>query len=274
MTTQMLANGATIVSFEPSGDRALARGQNFIIEWAGREGLPLTASSDSELIVLLADGAARLSGPGAEALMLEGSLVAIVPAGDMTLTLLSGGPAIILATDRTDIDHQQIDGNEAQDGRIAPVRTPFSRHRPLDRPLVTRFDALPDPAANPRIRFVQSATMSINIVRYDGPRGTGALSPHAHDDIEQGTLAIAGRYVHHLRTPWGKDMAGWRDDAHVEAGPGTMLLIPPELIHTTQGVGEEPHLLIDIFAPPRRDFIAKGWIGNAADYHDPDGAPT
>jgi hypothetical protein len=28
-------------------------------------------------------------------------------------------------------------------------------------------------------------------------------------------------------------------------------------------------LLIDIFAPPRRDFIAKNWVFNATDYRDP-----
>jgi hypothetical protein len=28
-------------------------------------------------------------------------------------------------------------------------------------------------------------------------------------------------------------------------------------------------VLIDVFAPPRRDFIAKGWVANAADYAPP-----
>jgi hypothetical protein len=47
-----------------------------------------------------------------------------------------------------------------------------------------------------------------------------------------------------------------------------MTIIPPKLVHTTEGVGPGPHLLIDIFAPPRRDFIAKGQVLNAVDYVD------
>jgi hypothetical protein len=46
-------------------------------------------------------------------------------------------------------------------------------------------------------------------------------------------------------------------------------VVPPELIHTTEGVNGGHHLLIDIFAPPRRDFIAKSWMLNASAYRDP-----
>ena len=48
-----------------------------------------------------------------------------------------------------------------------------------------------------------------------------------------------------------------------------MLVIPGELVHTTEGVGSERHLLIDVFAPPRRDFIGKGWVANSKDYEAP-----
>jgi hypothetical protein len=56
---------------------------------------------------------------------------------------------------------------------------------------------------------------------------------------------------------------------HKLAPSPSVLVIPPELIHTTEGVGLGHHLLIDIFAPPRRDFIAKNWVFNATDYRDP-----
>jgi hypothetical protein len=46
-------------------------------------------------------------------------------------------------------------------------------------------------------------------------------------------------------------------------------VIPVHLVHTTEGIGDERHLLIDVFSPPRRDFIAKGWVANARDYEPP-----
>jgi len=39
-------------------------------------------------------------------------------------------------------------------------------------------------------------------------------------------------------------------------------------------VGPGHHLLIDVFAPPRRDFISKGWMLNAREYRDPLPAPV
>jgi hypothetical protein len=49
----------------------------------------------------------------------------------------------------------------------------------------------------------------------------------------------------------------------------SILVIPPALIHTSEGVGPGRHLLIDVFAPPRRDFIAKKWMLNSSEYLDP-----
>jgi hypothetical protein len=266
-TARQLPSGATLISFDanPKDGTAIARGQNFIVEWIGRPGQTVAAESTEEMILLLADGDARVD-DGTGAIALEGPSAAIAPPGRFAIELMSGGPLLVFATERSD----HADGtSEPHDNRIAPLGAPFLRRRPLTRLEVASLDALANPSGNARIRFLQSATMSLNIVRYPGARDTTSLSPHAHKDIQQGTLAIAGHYVHHLRTPWTKDMADWREDEHVEAGPATLLLIPPEIVHTTQGVGEEAHLLVDIFAPPRRDFVAKGWMANAGDYCDP-----
>lgn len=272
---ETLASGAALISFSGSEEpaRSIARGQNFLVEWVRKPGQPITIESSAETIVLLASGAAAIQGP-AGTTQIAASSIAIIPAGRTSIQLIEGGPLIVLATDRKDLAADAVEGRDARDPRIAPIDAPFQRRENLPAPLVQTFDSLPNPSGNPRIRFVQSATMSINIVRYEGERDSSALSPHAHGDIEQGTLAIYGDYVHHLRTPWGKNMADWREDEHIAAGPGTLLLIPPELVHTTQGIGGDRHLLVDIFAPPRRDFIAKGWMGNASDYCDPRGDPA
>jgi hypothetical protein len=45
-----------------------------------------------------------------------------------------------------------------------------------------------------------------------------------------------------------------------------VVVIPPEIIHTTEGVGACHHMLVDVFAPPRDDFIARNWVFNADEY--------
>jgi hypothetical protein len=152
---------------------------------------------------------------------------------------------------------------------VAPVGSAWTRTGDADAIRVFEIDRIDAPADNPRIKMFQSATMSINWVDYQGPRDRTALSPHAHGDIEQASLAAAGDFVHHLRVAWGKNANEWRDDQHLRAGSPSVLVIPPDVIHTTEGVGPGHHLLIDVFAPPRRDFIAKGWVANAGDYVDP-----
>jgi hypothetical protein len=68
-------------------------------------------------------------------------------------------------------------------------------------------------------------------------------------------------------------LVAWTMAAHdggpvVRADSDSLAIIAPTLVHTTEGVGPGSHILIDIFAPPRRDFIAKGQILNAVDYVD------
>ena len=50
-----------------------------------------------------------------------------------------------------------------------------------------------------------------------------------------------------------------------------MIIIPPEIVHTTEGSGGGRHVLVDVFAPPRADFIARNWIFNAGEYAAPAG---
>jgi hypothetical protein len=270
VTHDVLLNGATFIPLTGTtlGTVHVAS-QNFLLQWLEGTDVSTSFSSREETIVILASGTAGLSGDNWSATM-NGPAVAIVPAGRSALAL-KNGTAVILATDRSDINKAHaVNGTIPVDSRVATVGVPMTRTQPLATPKVINVADLPPPADNGRLRFLQSATMSINFVLYDGPRGSDALSPHAHADIEQGTLALAGDYIHHLRTPWGRNATNWHDDVHLPAGPGTLLLIPPELVHTTEGIGTGMHMLVDIFAPPRRDFIEKGWMANAADYVETD----
>jgi hypothetical protein len=152
--------------------------------------------------------------------------------------------------------------------RIAPTVPAYRPRGAATAIRVVSIDAFQAPADNPRLKMLQSATLSINWVEYDGLRDRRSLSPHSHADLEQGSLAVAGHFVHHLRQNWGKNADQWRDDRHLEVGSPSLMVVPVNLIHTTEGVRAEHHILIDIFSPPRRDFIAKRWVENASDYED------
>lgn len=114
-------------------------------------------------------------------------------------------------------------------------------------------------------RIFQTTSLMVNgFPVHDGPRDTEQLSPHSHEDFEQMSVTLVGDYAHHLRVPWTPRMSEWRDDENVQVGSPSMTLIPPTVVHTTRAVGAGPHTLIDVFAPPREDFLAKGWVLNAA----------
>lgn len=99
-----------------------------------------------------------------------------------------------------------------------------------------------------------------------GPRDTDALSPHSHDDFEQASVTMAGEFVHHVRRPWTTRLQDWRSDEHVLVHSPSVTIIPPGNIHTTRAIGDGAHELIDVFAPPRRDFIDHGWVLNQSEY--------
>lgn len=115
-------------------------------------------------------------------------------------------------------------------------------------------------------RIFRTTNMMVNFLAEEpAPRDATKLSPHFHDDFEQISLAVKGRFVHHIRYPWGPDSTTWRPDESREIATPSICIIPPPTVHTTQGVG--PHQqLIDIFSPPRIDFSTSGWVVNAADY--------
>jgi hypothetical protein len=121
--------------------------------------------------------------------------------------------------------------------------------------------------ANGISRVFRSDRLMLNVmVPYAGPRDPRKLFPHAHDDHEQITVCAAGRFVHHLRRPWAPDSTEWQTDRHLEVGSPSALLIPAQIIHTTQAM-EAGCRIIDVFGPPRTDFSQiPGMVRNAQHY--------
>ena len=251
-------------------ERRCVRAQNFYVEWlAVGAGAPaLKLSSLDEIMLLTFDAGAKIARAGDVTLIGQRTL-AVLPPGACEITLEAGAACILSTRELAAVPPLNAASYAAPDKRVSPVGRAWARTGDAEQIQVFDIDRVRAPADNPRLKMFQSATMSINWVYYEGPRDRTRLSPHAHADLEQASLAVAGSFVHHTRVAWGSNANEWSDDRHLSAGSPSVVVIPPEIIHTTEGVGPGHHLLIDIFAPPRRDFIARNWVLNSQEYADP-----
>jgi quercetin dioxygenase-like cupin family protein len=69
-------------------------------------------------------------------------------------------------------------------------------------------------------------------------------APHSHPHEQVGYL-IEGRGV----------LSSGGESAEIEAG--TSFLIPPNESHNFNATGEKPAIIIDVFSPPRKDYLEK-----------------
>ena len=248
------------------------RAHSFAIAWTEVEkaGARLEIDSPAEYFLLLPDVGATITWSGGEKVA-PGRSVCVVPAGKTAVQLAEAGTCLRffspIPQSLTTIgiyDH----GLGGSIPTLRPIR-PYRRVKNPGEPAVYLLADMPNSVGMPRAKLFQTETMSINWVEYKGPRDRKNLSPHFHTDIEQASIAVEGEFTHHYRTNWTIDADRWRPDEHILAAPGTIALIPPPIVHTSEGVGDTRHILIDVFSPPRADFIAKGQILNSGDYAPP-----
>lgn len=201
----------------------------------------------------------------------EAGLV-VVPPGASSLRVRGDGPLVRLV-EATEPAWRPLLANDdayrADHSRVAPLERwpePVGGHKVRCYPL---SDVADEPGRFGRIFRTRSFMVNF-LPQQDGPRDPRKLSPHAHDDFEQLSLAMRGEYVHHIRTPWLSDSTVWRDDDHVRIGSPSVTIIPPPTVHTSAASDPGVNQLIDIFSPPRTDFSAKrGWVLNADEYPAP-----
>jgi len=246
------------------------RGRNFCIAytWASdggiatREDLP-----DEHIIVIPGATPIRVAAQGCRQVSVTGPAVVIVPPGTSSVTadgpgallrVFSARAAGILARARNGARYDDADPALAPlPDRPAPGPGTVRAYRAADIPddparsgQILRTDSL-------MIRWLPSAQDS---------HDTDMLQPHLHAGFEQASVALQGDYVHHLRTPWTPRLRDWRDDEHVQVTSPSITIIPSGIIHTTRTAGAGPHHLVDVFAPPRADFSAAGWVTNDGEY--------
>lgn len=255
------------------------RGQNFILVYGeAAPGATLKRSGQpDEYMVLLPDpDTPATASAGEQVERTDGHALFVMPPGDSSITLDRGGRVV------------RIFSAEAPDlvARCANASAYAERHgnipafRPWPAPpdgFRIRMYGLDVPVEPGRFgRIWRCTTVMVNIPdRQRGPRDLSKVSPHHHDDFEQGSLALEGLWRHHMRWPWTVDMRDWREDEHAEVASPSLTVIPAQVIHTSTWHSPDANQLVDIFAPPRLDFSLKpGWVLNERDYPLPPGAAS
>ena len=250
----------------------LARGSNFIVAVSAvKAGARLLrAAQPDEYMVFLPDVGARI-GAGSESVDAQAESLTIVPPGASEIVAAGDGQVVCVYSHRA-ADLLALADNAAD----------FAERNPDVAPL----QAWPDPSggfklrhyplaayarADSNMRIFRSTNLMLNVMLpRPVPRDVHKLSPHSHADFEQGSLAVRGQWVHHLRYPWTADLTQWRADEHIEVGSPSLAVIPPKVVHTSRNTNEGGSWLLDVFAPPRLDFSSKpGMVANADDYPMP-----
>lgn len=254
---------------DKNGASWFLRGHNFILVQSEAEpgGTFERNNQPDEHVVLLPSAGAVISVNG-RSQNVAGNSIAFIPPGDSCVTIPEGGRFVRLFTS------QSLD---------LVALCPNAKAYDIPRDHIPSFQAWPVPLDGWKLRhysldvmkeegrfgrIFRCTTFMVNILDpYEGPRNSSKLSPHHHDDFEQGSLVLEGSYSHHLRWPWTTDMADWRDDIEFKVGAPSALVIPPPVVHTSRATGSGHNAMVDIFCPPRMDFSLKpGWVLNADDY--------
>lgn len=252
----------------------ITRGQNFLVAQseAAPGGVVARAAQADEYVLLLdlPDTPAVIEA-GAERVVVAGYALVILPPGESRITLPQGGRfSRIFSTASADLNAlaSNAAAYAAPNPTVAPL-TPWPAPPEGFKIRVYSLDVAPTPGRFGRI--FRCTTLMVNVLDPQiGPRDVTKLSPHHHDDFEQGSLALSGAFTHHLRWPWTTDLNAWREDQHALVKSPSLTVIPPPAIHTSRGMEPGNNQLVDIFSPPREDFSKQGWVLNAADYPAPE----
>lgn len=244
-----------------------ARGQNFSVEYMEVEsGSTLELNRERGYILLVEDTAGWVEVAHDDGTVRLGERgIIVVPPGRSTVSATTFS-ILVAVTDTVIVDGPEPTNAQSYQ-RPHPRVTRLSADAPT--PSELKAYALSDyPPQEGRFGTIfRTDTLMINFLDDQvGPRDPEKLSPHHHDDFEQGSLTLTGTWKHHIRTPWTTRQSQWRDDVHVTVEGPSLTIIPPPTEHTSRALGGGLNLMVDLFSPPRDDFAERGWVVNAEDF--------
>jgi hypothetical protein len=258
----------------PDGKVWYARGQNFLVAYtdAAKGGTFSREGQVDEWAIIVPDRSTRLeiATPAGETAVEPHSIV-FLPPGDSTVRVPTGGRIVRLFSTRS-ADLAAKCENAAAYASPQPNIPPFEPWPEPKDGFKVRVYSLDVQGETGRFgRIFRCTTLMINYLEpRDGPRDVTKLSPHHHDDFQQGSLVLDGAYIHDIRWPWTPNMEIWREDEHAHCAAPSLTVIPPPTVHTSRAVDPGLNQMVDLFSPPRLDFSEKpGWVLNAADYPMP-----
>lgn len=272
MTTAARHHASAPEQTAPGQKTWLTRGANFVVAVSDVEkgaALKRDAHPD-EYFVYTFDVPAKIEANGTRIEAAAQSLT-IVPPGNSVVTAEGAGHMVRVFSVKA-ADLVAAAGNAATYADGAPGVAPLVPWPDPAGGFKLRNYLLADYIqADSNLRIFRSTNLMVNVMLPRMvARDVHKLSPHSHPDFEQGSLALRGNWVHHMRYPWTADMTTWKNDDHIEMGSPSMLVIPPNVIHTSRNANDGGAWLVDIFAPPRMDFSSKpGMVCNADDYPMP-----
>ncbi|MEV1295716.1 hypothetical protein [Pseudonocardia sp. NPDC049635] len=245
------------------------RGQNFVtvLSQAGAGEVLQEEAAPDEHLVLVFEGVEVEATAGENRVSASGPSLVVVPAGPAQVTVCKPGDIVRVFSTRAPVAVKAANAATyaVPDPRVAPLPDLDGPEGPGTLRVVPLADVPEVPGRLGRI--YRSGSLMVNwFAPVYEPRDTDALTPHVHDDFEQASLTLDGAFVHHIRRPWTERLRDWRPDEHVQVTSPSATFIPPGNIHTTRWVNRGRHQLVDVFAPPRSDFIDQGWVLNQADY--------
>lgn len=247
----------------------VARGANFVVTVTEAQAGACLARlrHPDEYMVFLIDSAATISA-GGEMIEAAPESLTIVPPGDSEVVLKGAGQVVRLFSHLAR-DLLAIASNAGEYGETTPDVAPLVPWpTPADGFKLRNYVVADYTQADSNMRIFRSTNLMLNIMTPRMvARDVRKLSPHSHADFEQGSLALRGDWMHHMRYPWVPDMTAWRDDEHIAVGSPSLTVIPPKVVHTSRNLNDGGAWLLDIFAPPRMDFSSKpGKVANEKDY--------
>ncbi len=253
----------------------MTRAANFVVVVTDAAAGAVLSRIDNpdEYLLLLPEVDASVEASG-ERIEAKGDSLTIIPPGSSRVSVGRAGLVVRVFSNKA-VDLLAAASNAAKYSGGAPEVAPIVPWPDPVGGFRLRHYAMADfPSPDPsplKMRLFRSTNLMINIfMPWNMRRDETKLSPHSHEDFEQVSLALKGSFVHHLRYPWGPNKTKWEADEHEHYESPSVLVIPSNVIHTTQDVGDGTTWLIDVFGPPRIDFSSRpGFVLNAADYPMP-----